>query len=111
MVFTTYSYLLHLLFLQRWKRLKRMVTLENPLPMLVNLPNGKTVDMSFEDYLRAGVEDYGYLMSHNYGADMEDPFFGSILHSRQIKDEDTSAEENDEDEDDAITGCEMRFEE
>lgn len=72
--------------------------------MLVNLPNGKTVDMSFEDYLRAGKEDYNYLMSINLGAEMEDPFFGSAIrnHSRQDDDEeeptpDTSTDEDTDD--------------
>lgn len=79
--------------------------------MLVNLPNGKTVDMSFEDYLRAGKEEYNYLMSINLGADMEDPFFGSAIHGRQQLDDeeesrfDTGADEdaNDYFEDDVYT--------
>jgi hypothetical protein len=51
--------------------------------MLVNLPNGKTVDMSFDDYLRSSVEDYTYLMSQNFGLELEDPFVGSALRDRR----------------------------
>lgn len=71
--------------------------------MLVNLPNGKTVDMSFEDYLRSGKEDYTYLMSYNVGAEMEDPFFGSAIRNHSRQDDDDEEEEpapntgNDED--------------
>lgn len=68
--------------------------------MLVNLPNGKTVDMSFEDYVRIGMDDYGYLMSHNIGYEMEDPFFGSILRKGAIADKPEKEEEADTDADD-----------
>lgn len=67
--------------------------------MIVNLPNGKTVDLSFEDYLRIGIEDYQYLMSHNIGEDIEYPFFASILHYKGGDDsEDESSTEEDDDE-------------
>jgi hypothetical protein len=66
--------------------------------MLVNLPNGKTVDMSFDEYLRISIDDYQYLMSQNFGMEMEDPFFSSILRSkRQTEDEEEEEEENEKD--------------
>lgn len=73
--------------------------------MLVNLPNGKTVDISFDDYLRIGMDDYRYLMSQNFGAEMEDPFFGSVLRyrgavSRMVDKPQDPDEEDEEDEDD-----------
>jgi hypothetical protein len=50
--------------------------------MLVNLPNGKTVDMPFDEYLRIGREGYQYLVAQNVGTAIEYPFFGSILHCK-----------------------------
>lgn len=76
--------------------------------MLVNLPSGKVIDMSVEDYLRMGSEGYGYMMSQNMGIEMEDPFFSSILRSkRQVKDDDDDEEE--EEEKDAPSSLEEGF--
>jgi hypothetical protein len=73
------------------------VKFRKPLQMIVNLPNGKAVDLSFEDYLRIGMEDYQYLMSHNLGEDIEYPFFASILHYKGHDDSEDEASPEDED--------------
>lgn len=63
--------------------------------MLVNLPNGRTVDMPVDEYLRMGREGYQYLVALNLGAPIEYPFFGSVLHYKGV---DTEEEEEVEDE-------------
>jgi hypothetical protein len=65
--------------------------------MLVNLPNGKTVDMSFEDYLRLGMDEYSYLMQHNVGFETEDPFTSSVLRKGAIKEKIEKVEDDPED--------------
>lgn len=47
--------------------------------MLYQLPNGKVIEMSTEQYLEMTDEDFEYLMAYNYGDVQEDPWFGSIL--------------------------------
>jgi hypothetical protein len=71
-----------------------VVNFRKLLFMLVNLPNGKTVDMPIDDYLRMGREGYQYLVAQNFGAPIEYPFFGSVLHYKG-----TYMEEEDEVED------------
>ena len=53
--------------------------------MLYNLPNGKVIEISVEQYLDMSDEEFEYLLSINYGEAIEDPFFGSILESRMSK--------------------------
>lgn len=74
--------------------------------MLINLPNGKTVDMSFEDYMRAGPGDYQYLMSQSYGYEIEDPFFGSALRDKAKKAEEPEDEDDDEVDEEVDLGTE-----
>lgn len=67
--------------------------------MLVNLPNGRTVDMSIDEYLRLGREGYQYLVAQNFGACIEYPFYSSALHLKFTwADEDIEDEEEEEDE-------------
>jgi hypothetical protein len=47
--------------------------------MLYQLPNGRTIEMSVEQYLDMTDDDFEYLIAHNYGDELEDPFFGSVL--------------------------------
>lgn len=47
--------------------------------MLYNLPNGKVIELSVEQYLDLTDEEVEYLISINYGESIENPFFGSIL--------------------------------
>jgi hypothetical protein len=47
--------------------------------MLYNLPNGKVIEISVEQYLDMTDEEFEYLLSINFGENIENPFFGSIL--------------------------------
>lgn len=47
--------------------------------MLYNLPNGKVIELSVEQYLELTDEELEYLISINYGESIENPFFGSVL--------------------------------
>lgn len=47
--------------------------------MLYQLPNGKVVEISTEQYLEMSDEDFEYLIAYNYGEVVEDPWFGSSL--------------------------------
>ena len=47
--------------------------------MLYQLPNGKAIEISTEQYLEMTDEDFEYLMAYNYGEVQEDPWFGSVI--------------------------------
>ena len=66
--------------------------------MLYQLPNGKVVHLSMEDYLNLTEKDVQYLLSINAGDYISNPWSESaISRSRRAPDED---EEYEEDEDD-----------
>ena len=55
--------------------------------MLYNLPNGKVIEISVEQYLDMNDEEFEYLLSINYGEVIENPFFGSVLENKfRVKD-------------------------
>lgn len=62
--------------------------------MIINLPNGKTIEVSAEVYLRMTDEDFEYLVSINCGDDVTNPFESSVLLYGEAK-------QDDEEEDDA----------
>jgi len=47
--------------------------------MLYQLPNGKVVHLSTEEFLDLTDEDIQYLMSIDYGEHIRDPFTGSAV--------------------------------
>jgi hypothetical protein len=47
--------------------------------MLYQLPNGKVVHLSVEEFLDLTDEDIQYLMSIDYGEHIRDPFIGSAV--------------------------------
>lgn len=47
--------------------------------MLYQLPNGKVVHLSIEEFLDLTDEDIQYLMSIDYGEHIGDPFTGSAV--------------------------------
>jgi hypothetical protein len=49
--------------------------------MIYQLPNGKVVHLSIEEYLDLTDEDIQYLMSIDYGEHIRDPFLGSAVES------------------------------
>jgi hypothetical protein len=47
--------------------------------MIINLPNGKSIEVSLEVYLRMTDDDFEYLMSINCGDEVLNPFEASVL--------------------------------
>lgn len=56
--------------------------------MIINLPNGKTIEVSAEVYLRMTDEDFEYLVSINCGDDVTNPFEASVLLYGEAKQDD-----------------------
>lgn len=62
--------------------------------MIINLPNGKTIEVSLEVYLRMTDDDFEYLMSMNWGEEFINPFIASVLlHGEAKIDEEYEEEE------------------
>lgn len=57
--------------------------------MLYQLPNGKVIEISTEQYLEMSDEDFEYLMAYNHGDPVENPWHGSILskHDKLIEED------------------------
>jgi hypothetical protein len=51
--------------------------------MLYQLPNGKVIEISTEQYIEMSDEELEYLIAYNYGDNLEDPWFGSVLNKRE----------------------------
>lgn len=51
----------------------------NCLSMFYQLPNGKVIEISTEQYFEMSDEELEYLIAYNYGDVVENPWFGSIL--------------------------------
>ena len=51
--------------------------------MLYQLPNGKVIEISTEQYIEMSDEELEYFIAYNYGEDLEDPWFGSILSKQE----------------------------
>jgi hypothetical protein len=47
--------------------------------MLYQLPNGKVIELSLDQYLDMSDEELESIISYNFGHEIESPFFGSIL--------------------------------
>lgn len=60
--------------------------------MIYQLPNGKVIEISTEQYLEMSDEELEYLIAYNYGDVMEDPWFGSVLHKHAPKKDDDASE-------------------
>lgn len=58
--------------------------------MLYQLPNGKVIEISTEQYLEMNDEELEYLIAYNYGEIMEDPWFGSVLSKKSSSTPDVS---------------------
>lgn len=63
--------------------------------MLYQLPDGRVIELSTEQYFDMSDEDLRSLISTNYGENIENPFFGSILErpNSMVLDEEESIEE------------------
>jgi hypothetical protein len=47
--------------------------------MIYQLPSGRTIEISLEQYLDMSDEDLDYLNAYYTGDAVEDPWFGSVL--------------------------------
>ena len=55
--------------------------------MLYQLPNGKVIEISTEQFIEMTDEELEYLIAYNYGDVMENPWYGSILNKMDIEEE------------------------
>jgi len=53
--------------------------------MFYQMPNGKVIEISTEQYLDMSDEDFEYLLAYNHGDVVENPWFGSILSKHDSK--------------------------
>lgn len=47
--------------------------------MIYQLPNGKCIEISTEQFIEMSDEELEYLIAYNYGEVVENPWHGSIL--------------------------------
>jgi hypothetical protein len=52
--------------------------------MLYQLPNGKVIEMSTEQYIEMSDEELEYLIGFNYGEVLENPWFGSAISKKNM---------------------------
>jgi hypothetical protein len=62
--------------------------------MLVQLPNGKTREMSFEEWDRLNEADFQYMLATDQGDQIEDPFHSSVLKRPAVHEAIDAAPEN-----------------
>jgi hypothetical protein len=55
--------------------------------MIYQLPNGKCIEMSIEQYLRMSDEDLKNLVAYNLGEEFNDPFMHSVLRHGPARDD------------------------
>lgn len=55
--------------------------------MLYNLPNGKTIELTVAQFLDMTDEDLEYLIAHNHGNEINNPFYSSALDNEQEPDD------------------------
>ena len=75
--------------------------------MIYQLPNGKVVYITLEEYLDLTDEDIQYLMALDFGEHIRDPFSGSAV-KKNTKEKKYDFEDwNDEDIDDNISNTDI----
>lgn len=77
--------------------------------MIYQLPNGKVVYLTIEEYLDLTDEDVQYLMSLDFGEHLRDPFSGSAVKKNTKEKHYDFGEPNDEDIEDNISGKDIDF--
>jgi hypothetical protein len=55
--------------------------------VLYQLPNGKVIEISTEQFVEMTDEELEYLIAYNYGEVQENPWFGSVLSKQAPEDE------------------------
>lgn len=56
--------------------------------MFYQLPNGKVIEISTEQFIEMSDEELEYLIAYNYGDVVENPWHGSILNKHDVNMED-----------------------
>lgn len=64
--------------------------------MIISLPNGKSIEVSLEVYLRMTDDDFEYLLSINWGEEFNNPFESSVLLYGEYKDEEEDTDDEPE---------------
>jgi hypothetical protein len=49
--------------------------------MIYQLPNGKVIEITIEQFLRMTDEDMQYMIANNFGEEINNPFFDSVLNT------------------------------
>lgn len=60
--------------------------------MFYQLPNGKVIEISTEQFIEMSDEELEYLIAYNYGEHMENPWYGSVLNKQSDVDLDETIE-------------------
>ena len=60
--------------------------------MIYQLPNGKIVQLTIDQYLELEDEDIQYLMSINYGDHATSPWIGSVLQKKKKRQKEEAEE-------------------
>ena len=55
--------------------------------MFYQLPNGKVIEISTEQFIEMTDEELEYLIAFNYGEVVENPWHGSVLHKTTVEEE------------------------
>jgi len=55
--------------------------------MIYQLPNGKCIEMSVEQYLKMTDEDFQNIIGYNFGEEFNDPFIHSVLRHGPAKED------------------------
>ena len=58
--------------------------------MIYQLPNGKVIEISTEQYFEMSDEEFEYLVAYNYGEIVENPWFGSVISKSDNSKEDVT---------------------
>lgn len=53
--------------------------------MLYQLPSGRVIEISTEQYFEMTDEDIEYMIAYNIGDNIENPFFGSSMQNQDSK--------------------------
>jgi len=77
--------------------------------MLYQLPNGKVIEISTEQYFEMTDEELEYLIAYNYGDIQENPWFGSVLIKQDKPDDIVLPEITDISEDDKLLDLDVDY--
>jgi hypothetical protein len=77
--------------------------------MLYQLPNGKVIEISTEQYFEMTDEELEYLVAYNYGEVQENPWFGSVLNKQDKQNDVVLPEITDISEDDKLSDLDIDY--